>query len=135
MQRLRTYKRPCRICRKWFMPDPRQIGRQKTCGDPACRRESHRRQCRQWNRKNTEYFKANYLSAKLARTKDPPTCAAEKPGLVPPPSRIQLNLPRDDIVAVIGPRHLVIVEYIFEQMVRLAVVKSSLRPPQIAGGF
>jgi hypothetical protein len=36
-------KRPCRVCRRWFMPNPRLKDRQMTCGEAtgekaACRR-------------------------------------------------------------------------------------------------
>ncbi len=61
-------KRPCRVCRRWFSPDPRPGERQKTCGRAECRREWHRRQCEQWNRKNTNYYQENYLQQKLERT-------------------------------------------------------------------
>lgn len=57
-------KRPCSICRKWFTPDVRQKGRQKTCS-PACQNERHRRQCEKWNRKNKAVCKNNYLAKKL----------------------------------------------------------------------
>jgi hypothetical protein len=59
-------KRPCSICRKWFQPDVRQKGRQKTCG-PDCKNELHRRQCDEWNKKNKEYFKNNYLGKKIEK--------------------------------------------------------------------
>ena len=128
MQRARTAKRPCGICRKWFMPDPRQIGRQKTCKNSDCRKEHHRRQCRQWNRKNREYFKANYLSEKLFHTKDPPA-AKKRPAIVIPPSRIKIALPKDVIVNIIGAGPLVILEYVIEQIMHRAAAKSALRPP------
>ena len=54
-------KRPCRICKRWFMPNPKLKDRQMTCGDPDCQREWHRKKCEEWNRKNPDYFKANYL--------------------------------------------------------------------------
>jgi len=60
-----TGKRPCKICHKWFQPDVRQKGRQETCGCPDCKRELHRRKCKEWNNKNKEYFKNNYLSRKI----------------------------------------------------------------------
>ncbi len=60
-----TGKRPCKICHKWFQPDVRQKGRQKTCGSPDCKRELHRRSCKEWNNKNKEYFKNNYPSRKI----------------------------------------------------------------------
>jgi hypothetical protein len=125
MQRRRTRKRPCKICRKWFMPDPRQIGRQTTCGDPACRKENHRRQCAKWNRKNRDYFKANYLSEKLARTKDPPASPMNKAPVVKPSSRLNLGLPVDLVAEIIGVRHLIILDYIIAQVMR----RSSVRAP------
>jgi len=36
-------KKPCRICRRWYRPDPRVGARQKTCGSPECQREWNRR--------------------------------------------------------------------------------------------
>ena len=36
-----------------------------TCGDPRCKREWHRKKCAEWNRKNEDYFRANYLQKKL----------------------------------------------------------------------
>jgi hypothetical protein len=125
MQKTRTRKRPCRICRKWFTPDPRQIGRQKTCGDPACQKENHRRQCAKWNQKNRDYFKANYLSEKLAPTKDPPTSPSNKAPVAIPSSRIDLDLPRDLVADIIGVRGLIILEYIIAQAMR----RSSVRAP------
>jgi len=129
MPKARTGKRPCGICRKWFLPEPRQIGRQQTCGNPACQRELHRRRCREWNRKNRDYFKANYLSAKLERTRDPPESSEKTLASVTPPSRVELYLPRGVMVEHIGAKHLVILEYIIEQIMRRAERKSSLVPP------
>jgi hypothetical protein len=126
MPKTRTRKRPCRICRRWFLPDPRQIGRQKTCGRAECKIENHRRQCRQWNRKNSDYFKANYLNAKLCRTKDPPTVAKAD---AMPASRIKLGLPTDVIVKVTGLQHLVILEYVVAQIMQRVAVKPALHPP------
>jgi len=107
------------------MPDPRQIGRQKTCGNPACQKENHRRQCAKWNRKNRDYFKANYLSEKLARTKDPPAPPLNNVRVVKPSSRIDLGLPVDLVADIIGVRHLIILEYIIAQVMH----RSSVRAP------
>ncbi len=63
-------KRPCSICRKWFQPDVRQKGRQKTCGNPYCMNARHRRQCEKWNKKNREYYKNNYLGKKIEKAED-----------------------------------------------------------------
>lgn len=127
MAMTRTRKRPCRICRRWFLPDPRQTGRQKICGRAECKKENHRRQCQQWNRKNRDYFKAIYLSEKLCKTKDPPVAA--KYAVAMPASRIKLGLHTDVVIEVTGAKHLVILEYIVAQVMQRVVVKSSLHPP------
>lgn len=111
------------------MPDPRQIGRQKTCGNPLCQKENHRRQCEKWNQKNRDYFKANYLSEKLAPTKDPPTSKTNKDAVVIPSSRINLDLPKALVADIIGIRHLIVLEYIIDQVMRHGKGRSSVRAP------
>lgn len=95
-------KRPCRICRKWFLADPRLKGRQMTCGASSCKREWHRRKCVQWNRANPEYFRANYLQKKL-------DAAASDPEALKGPLRS--GLPCEQVQEVIGLQALIIVEY------------------------
>ena len=58
-------KRPCRICRRWFRPDPRVGARQRTCGAPSCRRDWHRRSCRDWRRRNRDYDRDDRLRRRL----------------------------------------------------------------------
>ncbi len=48
MANAKPRKRPCSICRKWFLPDVRQKGRQTTWS-LECRNKKHRRQCEGWN--------------------------------------------------------------------------------------
>jgi len=80
----------------------------------------HRRNCAKWNKKNTAYFKSNYLDKKLEKdSRSPPESmqsdvkADPKPG---PKSRINLNLPRDIINNKIGGDNLIIMEYLTEQI-------------------
>ncbi len=115
----KSRKRPCSICRKWFLPDVRQTGRQKTCSF-KCSEELHRRNCAKWNKKNTAYFKSNYLDKKLENdSRSPPEStqldvrADAKPA---PKSRIELNLPREIIKDKIGGDNLIIIEYLAEQI-------------------
>ncbi len=129
MQRAKTRKRPCKICRRWFLPHPRQKERQKTCGRPECQRELHRRQCQKWNRKNTAYFKGIYLAEKLDRTKDPPDPPQKEPALVVAKSRLDLGLPRDVVIGHIGSKQLIILEYITEQIIRRSRSVAAHRPP------
>jgi hypothetical protein len=75
---------------------------------------------------NRDCFKANYLSTKLARTKDPPAAAKKRDV---PASRIKLGLQTDVVVEVTGSQHLIILEYLIEQIMQRVVIKSSLRPP------
>ena len=129
MLRAKTRKRPCAICRRWFNPDPRQIGRQKTCGKPECQRELHRRQCIKWNLKNKRYFKAIYLDEKIQRTKDPRAHPQENTAPVIVKSRLDLALPKDVIVKTTGPDLLIVLDYIIEQIIHLQPRILTLEPP------
>ncbi len=121
-------KRPCRICRRWFMPNPRVKDRQKTCGAEACKDEWHRRQCAQWNRENPEYFQDIHLRRKLE---------AEKSR-----TRLRLGLPLETVQGLIGTQHAVILGYLAQLLhrrfqealkVQMAVIAAkSLRLPQVA---
>ena len=100
-------KRPCSICQQWFQPNVHQKGQQKTCGNPACKREQHRRQCEKWNRKNRDYFKTNYLDKKLEAVQE----------ALPDKSPIANNrhppiLPHEIIINEYGRKHLVILRYL-----------------------
>jgi hypothetical protein len=97
-------KRPCRICGRWFAPNPRLKDRQKTCADPHCRREWHRKKCAHWNKSNPDYFKSNYLQKKLDAA-------------LVPKSRFRSGLPQLFVQEVIGIQHLVIIEY-FGQLLK-----------------
>ncbi len=115
-------KRPCRICKRWFAPNPRLKDRQKTCGDPACMREWHRRKCRQWNRNNADYFKANSLHRKLEDfkghgikgevTDDNPQAQSTLSG------SCRSGLPLEVIQEVMGAQVCVIIEYIAQQLLK-----------------
>ncbi len=96
-------KRPCCICRKWFLPDVRQQDRQRTCG-PACRRELHRRQCEALNKKNKADYTNNYLAEQIEKALAQPPPVTKK--------RTRLALPVDVIVTECGLKHAVIVQYL-----------------------
>ncbi len=63
-------KRPCRVCRRWFRPDPRQKERQYVCGDEDCQQERHRRNCEDWHRRNQDYDRETRLRSKLKKGKE-----------------------------------------------------------------
>ena len=58
-------KRPCRVCGRWYTPNARSRGHQKTCDEAACKKQWHKKKCEEWNNKNRPYFNARYLSRKL----------------------------------------------------------------------
>jgi hypothetical protein len=107
-------KRPCRICRRWFTPHPRLGDRQRTCGDPHCKKEWHRKKCAEWNRKNAEYFRSNYLHKKLEGV-------SGGEGIVralPVKSRFPSGLPHRAVQEVIGVKQFVIIEYLVQLLLR-----------------
>ena len=129
-------KRPCRICRRWFLPNPRLKDRQKTCGNIKCKREWHRKKCSEWNKKNTDYFKTNYLHKKLDAAS--PSEKASK--ILPVKSRLKSGLPLNYVQEVIDIQHLVIIEYLaqllfrrFQEVLRGQVVVNTGQVSQLPG--
>jgi len=129
-------KRPCRICRRWFLPNPRLKDRQKTCGNTKCKKEWHRKRCSEWNKKNTDYFKTNYLQKKLDAAS--PSEKASK--ILPVKSRLKSGLPLNYVQEVIGIQHLVIIEYLaqlllrrFQEVLRSQLVVNTRQVSQLPG--
>lgn len=114
--RIKSRKRPCRICRRWFYPDARVGDRQKTCGDKVCQDKWHAKKCHEWNTKNRSYFKEVYLSKKLSKLE-------ESSEVVPSPQSSLLSLrsrqlPQNLIQEVIGAQPTVIIEYIAQLLLK-----------------
>ncbi|MBT7712962.1 MAG: hypothetical protein HN745_14670 [Deltaproteobacteria bacterium] len=103
-----TRKRPCSVCRRWFRPHPRLKDRQRTCGDPECKREWHRIKCGQWNKRNGDYFKTNYLQKKVESQ-------AKNTQIK---TRLKTGLPKKYVQEVIGMHTAVIIEYLAQLMVQ-----------------
>jgi hypothetical protein len=116
-------KRPCSICRKWFVPDARQKGRQKTCG-PVCRREHHRRQCERLNKKNRADYANNYLTKKLEKAveQQPPINSHSFQRETKP------VLPMDVIAAEYGVKSAVIVTYLVNRIIDYTHVQIGRSP-------
>lgn len=45
-------KRPCSVCGKWFEPNPRTRGCQRTCGNTECQSTQRSRTQRSWRKRN-----------------------------------------------------------------------------------
>ena len=119
MSRSPIRKRPCRVCKRWFIPHPRLKDRQKTCGDQQCQREWHRRKCEQWNHNNVDYFKENYLDKKLKLTGTPQ-------------SRLKTGLPLCYVQDRIGAQQLIIIEYLSQLLMRRC--RHLIRPHPLVNG-
>lgn len=48
-------KKPCSVCRRWFVADPRVGKRQRTCGG-ACREKQRQRTQAEWRARNPTYW-------------------------------------------------------------------------------
>lgn len=127
-------KRPCRICGKWFTPNPRVGDRQKTCGSSGCKKEWHRKKCAEWNQKNKIDSKSNYLDKKLSAIPSEESQSADKssskskkkqasPIHVPLKSGIDPEAFKD----FFSVQQAIVIEYIIVQIVRQAL--SKMRSP------
>ena len=119
----RRTKRPCRICKKWFLPNPRLGDRQKTCGDPQCQRKRHALKCAQWNRKNRPYFQEIHLRRRLESVKANPPDPLQSPSspvaaALPLKAALPINYLRGIVQEVIGAQQLVIIEYFVRLLAR-----------------
>ena len=115
-------KRPCRICRRWFMPDAKVKERQMTCGDEECQREWHRRKCKAWNKNNAEYFRANYLQKKLETASESAKASKstrpESGSSLSIKRPINIGLPLEVVQEVISIQQVVIIEYFGQLLIR-----------------
>jgi hypothetical protein len=124
MEKKRKRKKgPCRVCRKWFTPEPRLGDRQQTCGAMECQRKWHARKCAEWNRKNRAYFRELYLRGRLESFGSGPPEQSSSPrssGRIndPPRRSSPLDLPQEVIQEVIEVKQLIIIEYIVRLLMR-----------------
>lgn len=107
-------KRPCSICRKWFIPDVRQKGRQKTCG-PACQNELHRRLCEKWDRRNKAVYKNNYLAKKFEDAVNQQTSGEFL--AISSQRQTEPVLPMEIILTEYGIKPAIIIQYLVTQVI------------------
>ena len=117
-------QRPCRICRKWFRPDPRAGDRQHTCGSAACRRERHRRACAAWHRSNPDYDREDRLRRRLHREVKP---VVSDPLAVPPLARLDREAARD----AVGLEVIVVLEVVVQLL--WTATRDAVRAQRVGG--
>jgi hypothetical protein len=64
-------KKPCRICRRWFRPDPRVGGRQRACRDADCQTARRQKTQASWRNRNPGYAIAWRIDQRAARAQPP----------------------------------------------------------------
>ena len=64
-------KKPCSICRRWFLPDVRVGKRQRTCGRPECKKALRKKSQAAWRIRNPDYFTAWRIQTRTSAEKAP----------------------------------------------------------------
>jgi len=101
--------RPCRVCRRWFVPSPRAGDRQRVCSTPSCQRERHRRACASWHQRHPDYDREGRLRAKLRPAASEPNRSAQRD----PVAEVAWSVARD----AVGVEASVIIEETAEVLV------------------
>jgi hypothetical protein len=76
-------KRPCCICRRWFVPDGRVGRRQRACSAPTCQTARRARTQASWRRRNPNYFIAHRMQRRRLEAEEAKD--AVLPLVLPPP--------------------------------------------------
>jgi hypothetical protein len=87
-------KRPCRICRRWFYPDPRVALRQRACSEQSCQVARRARTQASWRRRNPDYFTARRLQQRRASAAE--GSILEPLQLPPPLSQLPWDIAQDE---------------------------------------
>ena len=80
-------KRPCCVCRHWFVPDRRVGRRQRACSAPACQIARRAATQASWRRRNPDYFIAHRIQCRRLKGEH---AQADVPPLALPPPLSQL---------------------------------------------
>jgi hypothetical protein len=83
-----TKKRPCTVCRCWFVPNARVGDRQRTCGSSACQEARRERTHRAWREENRDYDRDRRWRLAIGAAKADPTCGPPGPHAPAPMSGV-----------------------------------------------
>jgi len=98
-------KRPCSVCRRWFLPDARVGGRQHACSAPACQQARHRRADQAWRARHADYDRARRWQAAIASAKaGRPVATPDRPAALAgvPWDVVQDEMKAEAVVIVAG---------------------------------
>ena len=119
MGRTPTRKKPCRVCRRWFLPDVRLKQPDSVSIILRVHAQWHNNKCAQWYRANIDYFKANYLQKKIDAVEGDvplPTDTPKPDPMKVTRSRMKSGLPVAYVQEWVGVKHTVIIEYLAQQL-------------------
>jgi len=122
------------------MSNSRLKDRQMTCGKPQSKNQVHRKKCTECYRRNSDYFKSNYLNKKLDSTTQCDTLQPKGKIILPPKSRLKSGLPLQHVQEVIDIQHLAIIEYLaqllvrrFKEMIKTQLIVNTRQVSQLPG--
>jgi hypothetical protein len=115
-------KRPCSVCRRWFLPDARVGDRQRTCGSAECRRARHRRVDRDWHARHPDYDRGRRWQKKQEQAEE--NGAPSRPE-TPPLSGVPLDVAQD----AMGLQAVVIILELAKVLVRHAQDEKRVQVP------
>jgi hypothetical protein len=125
-------KKPCRVCRKWYQPGRRGGHHQKTCGQESCKREWHRKKCREWRHANRDYVVEVRARQKMERLEEEPRAGRKWGNLLEPVFEYPFELGK----AVMGIQASVFMEVTLKvlwrglrEVMRLQVPERNRPPP------
>lgn len=96
-------KRPCRICRRWFLPDKHVGDRQEVCSRPECQRERHRRESVEYRRRERSKVREGRVVCRIRRDG---VAESERPAEGSPLARLDWPGVRE----LVGLKHGVIIQ-------------------------
>ena len=86
-------KRPCCICRRWFVPNPHVGTRQRACSAAACQVARRAQTQAEWRRRNPDYFIAHRLQRR--RVTHEAGVPVDPLALPPPLSQLPWDIAQD----------------------------------------
>ena len=102
------------MCGKWFSPDPRVKGSQKTCGRESCRKEQRRRTQAAWRKRNPGYWAERRLREKVEQVESGERTAAP----CRPPPAVMAEVPWGYAQDAIGVKSVVFLGFIVRLLFR-----------------
>lgn len=124
-------KRPCSVCRRWFLPDRRVGARQRTCSHD-CGAVLRQRTQAAWRGHNPDYWTARRVEAQVAKAEDAPSDARQggsSGGDAPRGGGLRFRPPPAEVARV--PWELVQDEFGVQGCVLIALIlRLALRRPQ-----